>query len=329
MKELNNNMKNILVTGGRGFIGFNAIKLWKRLRPDLTIVNVDAETYADRFMIDEKNKWFEEHSIPSFVIDLGSDYALDLEAIESIVDTFSIDTICHFGAESHVDNSLNGPKIFFQSNIMGTVNLLEVARKKDIRFHMVSTDEVYGITYPTSNITVDSPMIPSSPYSSSKASADMIVQSYMKSFGLRATISRCSNNFGPWQMTEKLIPTILTKLERREKIPVYGDGKQCRQWIYVDDHNEAILDLMEGDSGKIANISSNHLGYMKNLDIISFFAENIYGKKLNDVVEFVEDRKAHDTSYFITHYRDLEYGSEHIYNMLQKTYEWYRDTCFK
>ena len=137
-------MNNILITGGRGFIGFNAIKLWKRLRPDLTIVNVDAETYADRFMIDEKNKWFDEHSIPSFVVDLGSDYAL--EAIESIVDTFSIDTICHFGAESHVDNSFTGPKIFFQSNIIGTVNLLEIARKRDIRFHMVSTDEVYGIT---------------------------------------------------------------------------------------------------------------------------------------------------------------------------------------
>jgi dTDP-glucose 4,6-dehydratase len=314
-------MKNILVTGGRGFIGFNAICLWKKSRLNLNFVNIDANTYADKFLENKKNKWLEENNIPSFTVDLGMDSSQ--EAVESIIDTFEIDTICHFGAESHVDNSLNGPIVFFKSNVLGTVNLIEVARKRDIRFHYVSTDEVYGITHPADGITIDSPMRPSSPYSSSKASADLIVQSYMKSFGLRATISRCSNNFGPMQMSEKMIPTILRKLANKEKIPVYGDGQQKRQWIYVDDHNKAILDIMEGEPGKICNVSSNEFGYMTNLDLVGIFAE-MYGRKTEDVVEFVEDRKAHDTSYFITNYSSLDYGKSHIREMMVKTCEWYR-----
>lgn len=318
-------MKNILVCGGRGFIGFNALNLWKKMRPDLSFVSIDADTYADRFMGDKKDKWLNENRIPSFTLDLRLDGAE--EALDSLVETFDIDTICIFSAESHVDNSLTGPKLFFQSNVMGTVNVLEVAMRRDLRVHYVSTDEVYGITYPTDEITVDSPFRPSSPYSSSKASADLIVQSYMKSFGLKATISRCSNNFGPWQMTEKLIPTILTKLENRERVPVYGDGKQCRQWIYVDNHNLAILDLMEGKPGVMANVSSNRLGYMTNIDVIQFFAE-MYGRKLPDVIEHVEDRKAHDTSYYITNYRTLDYGTEHIKEKLAETYNWYKRNVF-
>lgn len=318
-------MKNILVCGGRGFIGFNALNLWTRMHPTWSFVNVDANTYADRFMADNKDEWLNWAGIPSFTLDLGADNAE--EAIDSLVETFDIDTICIFSAESHVDNSLTGPKLFFESNVMGTVNVLDVARKRDLRVHYVSTDEVYGITYPTDETTVDSPFKPSSPYSSSKASADLIVQSYMKSFGLKATISRCSNNFGPWQMTEKLIPTILTKLENKEKIPVYGDGRQCRQWIHVNDHNLAILDLMEGKPGVIANVSSNRLGYMMNIDIIHFFAE-MYGRKLEDVIEHVEDRKAHDTSYYITNYRTLDYGTEHIKEKLAETYSWYKTNLF-
>lgn len=318
-------MKNVLVCGGRGFIGFNALNLWKKMRPDLSFVNVDADTYADKFMGDKKDAWLKENWIPSFTFDLRLEGAE--EALESLVETFDIDTICIFSAESHVDNSLTGPKLFFESNVMGTVNVLEVARKMGLRVHYVSTDEVYGITYPSDEITVDSPFRPSSPYSSSKASADLIVQSYMKSFGLKATISRCSNNFGPWQMTEKLIPTILTKLENRERVPVYGDEKQCRQWIYVDDHNLAILDLMEGKPGVIANVSSNRLGYMMNIDIIHFFAE-MYGRKLEDAIEHVEDRKAHDTSYYITNYRTLDYGTEHTKEKLVETYNWYKTNLF-
>lgn len=315
-------MKNVLVTGGRGFIGFNALMLWKKTRPNLNFVNVDAGTYADRFMILEKAKLLKENDIPSFMLNLG--YNRAQEGIESIIDTFGIDTICHFSAESHVDNSLNDPMPFFESNIIGTVNVIEVARKKNVRFHYVSTDEVYGITYPENEINCDSPMRPSSPYSSSKASADLIIQSYMKSFGLKATISRCSNNFGPWQMSEKMIPTILRKLEAKEKIPVYGDGKQFRQWIYVDDHNNAIMDIMEGEPGKIYNISSNKFGYIRNIDLVGIFAE-MYGRKVEDVVEFVEDRKAHDTSYYITNYAPIDYGEEHVKEMFVKTCNWYRE----
>lgn len=315
-------MKNMLVTGGRGFIGFNALVLWKKIRPNLNLVNIDANTYADKFLENAKNTWIETNHVPSFTLDLGTDSSQ--EAIESIIDTFEIDTICHFGAESHVDNSLSGPMVFFKSNVLGTVNLLEVARRKDIRFHYVSTDEVYGTTFPTDLTMENSAMRPSSPYSSSKASADLIVQSYMKSFGLRATISRCSNNFGPWQMSEKMIPTILGKLARKEKIPVYGNGQQKRQWIHVDDHNRAILDLIEGEPGRICNVSSNEFGYMTNLDLVGIFAE-MYGRKTEDVVNFVEDRKAHDTSYFIENYSQLDYGESHIREMMVKTCEWYRE----
>lgn len=316
-------MNNILVTGGRGFIGINALGLWKKSHPNLNFVNVDAETYADKFMVEKKNQQLEENDIPSFVLDLGSDDAI--ESLESIVETFKIDTVILFGAESHVDNSISGPKVFFHSNVMGAVNILEVARKYDLRVHYVSTDEVYGITYPTSNINENSLISPSSPYSSSKASADMICQSYFKTYGLKVTISRCSNNFGPFQASEKLIPTIIRKLEANEKIPVYGDGKQCRQWIYVDDHNDAIMDILEnGDIGKIYNISSNQFGYMTNLEIISIFA-GMYGRKTEDVIEHVKDRPGHDTSYFIPNYRALYYGETYIKDMFVKTCNWYRE----
>lgn len=315
-------MKNILITGGRGFIGFNALKLWKKSRPELNFFNIDAETYSDKFLIDEKNSWLNENNVPHFTLDLGS--SLAPEAIDSIIELFQIDTICHFGAESHVDSSLKSPVKFFNSNILGTINLLESIKGKDIRFHYVSTDEVYGTTFPTDNITEKSPFNPSSPYSSSKASADFIVQSYMKSFDIKASITRSSNNFGPYQSPEKFIPTILKKLGKGEKIPVYGDGQQFRQWIPVDDNNLAILDVMEKEPGSICNVSSNNLGYMKNIDVIRIFSE-MYGKTVDESVEFVEDRRAHDISYYILNYKTPEYGETHIKDMFVKTYEWYRE----
>lgn len=317
-------MKNILVTGGRGFIGFNALTSWSASHVGHSFVNVDAETYADKFLIDEKNRWLDENNIPRFVLDLGSDEAI--ESLGSIVETFDVDTMVLFGAESHVDNSIAGPKVFFGSNVIGAVNALEVARKHNLRVHYVSTDEVYGITYPNDETgdPLVSPIIPSSPYSSSKASADLVCRSYFKTYGLNVTVSRCSNNFGPWQAPEKLIPTILGKLESKEKIPVYGDGMQCRQWIYVDDHNEAIMDILQnGEPGGVYNISSNKFGYMRNIDIISIFAE-MYGRKLEDVIEHVKDRPGHDTSYFIRNYRNLDYCETHIRDMLVKTCDWYR-----
>jgi dTDP-glucose 4,6-dehydratase len=197
----------------------------------------------------------------------------------------------------------------------------------NIRYHQVSTDEVYGdlpLDRPDLFFTEETPLKTSSPYSASKAGADLLVHAYHRTFGLPATISRCSNNFGPMQMSEKMIPTILRKLANKEKIPVYGDGQQKRQWIYVDDHNKAILDIMEREPGKICNVSSNEFGYMTNLDLVGIFAE-MYGRKTEDVVEFVEDRKAHDTSYFITNYSSLDYGKSHIKEMMVKTCEWYRE----
>lgn len=315
-------MKSIIVTGGRGFIGFNAIRLWKKIRPDLEIVCVDANTYADRFLQDEKDYWLDSNGIPRFVIDLGKDDGF--EALDSISETFGTDAIVHFGAESHVDNSIATPKVFFDSNVTGTVNVLNVCRKRGIRLHFVSTDEVYGVTYPNSVIGVDSPFRPSSPYSASKCAADLAVQSYMKTYGIKATISRCSNNFGPWQMTEKLIPTIVKRISFGLKVPVYGDGSQCRQWIPVDDHNRAILDMLEGSHGRICNVSSNMFGYRKNLDIIRYIAEEM-GKRLEDVVEHVTDRPAHDVSYYIPNYENLNYGNDHIDEELSKTVHWYME----
>ena len=314
-------MKNILVTGGRGFIGFNAIRLWKSIRPDLTFVNLDAGTYADQYKILEKNMALDNWNVPHFVLDLSSDKAP--ESISSIVQTFDIDTMVLFAAESHVDNSINSPCTFFQSNIIGCINCLEIARKFNLRVHYVSTDEVYGITTPDDYIDECSPLKPSSPYSSSKASADLICQSYWKTYGLNVTISRCCNNFGEFQAEEKFIPTVLRKLKAGEKIPVYGDGKQYRQWIYVDDHNSAILDILEnGIPGKIYNVSSNKIGYMQNLDVISFFAEE-YGKNPNSVIEFVKDRPGHDTSYFISNYKNIEYTKEYLKSCLLKTLKFY------
>ena len=316
-------MKNILVTGGRGFIGFNAINLWRKLYPDYQFVEIDNDTYADRFLEDEKNKFLDDNDVPRFVLDLGADDAV--RSLIDMIETFQIDTIIHFGCESHVDNSLTGPEVFFNSNVMGTVHILEAVRKTGVKLLQVSTDEVYGISYPETEIIPESILDPSSPYSSSKASADLITLSYAKSFGIDATITRCCNNFGFWQHSEKLIPTIIRKLEHKEMIPVYGDGKQYRQWIHVDDHNRAIMDVLHNKpTGNVVHFSSNRFGYMRNIDLISIFAD-IYGRKLDDIVEYVKDRPAHDTSYYLTHYTSLDYSESHIRDMLAKTCDSYRN----
>lgn len=315
-------MKNILITGGLGFIGFNAIKLWKNEHPEFNYFIVDIETYAANFKINEKRQWLKDNNVGCFKCDI-----IDEFAVEAIVKQYQIDTIVNFAAESHVDNSINGPDVFFQTNVIGTVKLLNIAKKNDIRFHQIGTDEVYGETSPRSwkkiSNAEDKQLIPSSPYSSSKASADMIALSYFKTFGTRITISRCTNNFGPYQHPEKLIGTTISKALRNEKIPVYGEGNQKRHWIHVDEHNRSIMKiLLDGELGKIYNIAPNKKNWITNIELIKFILKTL--KKPDTLIEHVTDRLGHDTTYFL-YGTDFCYSDKKWKDDMKLTIKWYKE----
>lgn len=312
-------MKNILITGIRGFIGFNAIQLWKKIFPNYKYVGLDANTYADKFMMNVKNQWLDDNCIPYYVVDLAD--SSSHKKLVNIVKTHNIDTVVNFAAESHVDRSITNPNVFFESNILGTVNLLNLAKDYNLRYHQVSTDEVYGITYPEDECDEEYHIDPSSPYSSSKASADLIVMSYVKTFKINATISRCSNNFGPWQMTEKLIPTVISNARVDKSIPVYGKGNQRRHWIYVDDHNASIMDILQiGKRGEIYNIAPTSHNYISNMSIIKRILK-IMGKPTS-LIEHVTDRAAHDTSYFLCTNKKYRIDAKYEKN-LALTVSWY------
>lgn len=296
-------MKNILITGGLGFIGFNAIQLWKKEKPEYNYFIIDNETYAAQFLLDEKLDWLAKNNIPCFKCDICDEFS-----IEALIKQFSIDAIINFAAESHVDNSITGPDIFFQTNIIGTTKLLNLAKKHNLRYHQIGTDEVYGETTPDDWDYINDydfiqhpeykAIIPSSPYSSSKSSADMIALSYHRTFGTKVTVSRCTNNAGKYQHTEKLIGTVISKALNNEKIPVYGKGNQKRHWIHVDDHNRAIMQILESnDYGKIFNIGPCKENWITNIKLIKFILK--YLNKPVDLIEHVTDRLGHDTSYFL------------------------------
>ena len=219
-------MKNIIVTGGLGFIGYNFVLKCLQVDPFLNISIVDKETYAAQFLLNYK-KQFLKNIVKIYKYDIN-----DYQNVEKIIQQNKIDTIVNFAAQSHVDNSISSPVEFIQANINGTFVLLELARKYNLRFHQVSTDEVYGSVDPWKDIVTEQfKYNPSSPYSSSKASADLLVLAYFKTFGVKATISRCTNNYGEWQHPEKLIPKTITNAINNIKIPIYGDGKQVRNWL--------------------------------------------------------------------------------------------------
>lgn len=338
-------MRRILVTGARGFIGFNAIQHWINQDPSLTIVAVDANTYADKFLLEEKEIWEDttnktlgREAIKHYILDLSSSQAKN--AVKMWCEQFNIDTIIDFHAESHVDNSISNPTIFFNSNIIGTANLLEVARDLKLRFHYVSTDEVVG---PISPEEVESKMKiadedaqydPSSPYSASKAGAEMAVKCYAKTFGLKATISRCTNNFGPWQFTEKLIPLSIKKIVNSEKIPVYGNGLQRRFWIHVDQHVDAIKAIIENGipDGRIYNIAPKVENLKTNMQILKIISNEL-GKSLDECINHVEDRLAHDNCYWLESKRMLQetrWTDAGDFNVdMKTTIEWYRKVLSK
>jgi len=276
----------LLVTGGLGFIGSNFINYWLSHHPDDQIVNIDKMTYA---------------SNPSYINDPGKgNYVfvkadiIDREKIERLIP--DADAIVNFAAESHVDNSIASPEQFLLSNYMGVFNLLELVRRHDIRFHQVSTDEVYGSLPLNSSGSFDehSPYNPRNPYSATKAAADFLVRSYTNTYGIRATISNCSNNFGPNQHPEKLIPKTIMNAISGKRIPIYGNGLQIRDWIYVEDHCSAIdLILKKGKIGETYLVSSRN--ERRNIDVVRDILKIL--KSSEELIEFVKDRPGHDVRY--------------------------------
>ena len=282
----NNIMAKILITGGCGFIGSNFIRYYLKRHDDVEIVNFDKLTYAGK----KKNlSDVEDDRRYSFV---KGDVAV-MGQVKEVME--GIDSVVHFAAESHVDRSIIDPGIFIQTNITGTYNLLECARENGVRklIH-ISTDEVYGSLGAEGSFTENSPLSPNSPYSASKASSDLLVRSYCNTFGLPAVICRCSNNYGPYQFTEKLIPLTITNAMNDKLLPVYGDGLQSRDWIYVEDQCRALdAVLMSGRNGEIYNIGGNC--EWANIDVVKLILDIL--NKPHSLIEHVKDRLGHDRRY--------------------------------
>ena len=330
--------EKILVTGGAGFIGSNFVPYFLEAHPDLTIVNLDKMTYA----ADERNLT-EVREKPNYIFIKGD--ITDKDLVEKIFTEHDIRGVIHFAAESHVDNSISGPEIFVKTNVLGTFTLLETARRhcldapgqvkkgyEKCRFHHISTDEVYGTLGETGLFTETTPYAPNSPYSASKASSDLLVRAYYHTYGMNVTTSNCSNNYGPKQHGEKLIPTIIRKCLNGENIPIYGDGKNIRDWLYVLDHCKAIdLVYHKGRAGETYNIGGrNERNNLQIVDAICAILDREVPRKegrYRDLVTFVKDRAGHDRRYAIDATKlETELGwkaDENFDTGIVKTVEWY------
>ena len=286
-------MKKMLITGGAGFIGSNFIHYILSKYNDYQVINLDKLTYAANL---ENLKDIEDNKNYKFI---HGDIA-DKEFIFKLFEDKKFDIVINFAAESHVDNSILNPQIFTITNILGTQVLLDACRKYNIkRFHQISTDEVYGeLPLEDKNIlfTEKTPLNPSSPYSASKASADMLVKSYYRTYSLPITISRCSNNYGPYQHLEKLIPLMISKAINNDNLPVYGNGLNVRDWLHVYDHCTAIdLIIHEGKIGEIYNIGGNN--EKSNIDVVKIILKEL--GKSEKLIKYVNDRPGHDLRYAI------------------------------
>lgn len=325
-------MKNILVTGGCGFIGSNFIR-YLLDESDFTgrIVNADKLTYAGN----PENLSGIAEKFPKRYEFVKADIC-DPDAMSEIFETYSIDAICHFAAESHVDRSIAEPDAFIKTNITGTFNLLEMARRyKDhiMLFHHVSTDEVYGTLGADGFFTEDTPYSPSSPYSASKAASDHLVRAYHKTYSIPVTLSNCSNNYGPYQFPEKLIPLMILNALEEEPLPVYGDGRNIRDWLYVKDHCKAVWTIMkEGRRGETYNIGGRCEMY--NIDVVRMICDLLGqikpgGKSGRHLITFVKDRPGHDLRYAIDFSKlEEELGwtpAESFETGMKKTIQWYLD----
>ena len=313
----------ILVTGGAGFIGGNFVHHMVNKYPDYEIVNLDLLTYAGNL---ETLKPVEDKPNYKFV---KGDIA-DREFIMDLFEKEKFDIVVNFAAESHVDRSIENPSIFVRTNVEGTVVLLDAAKKYGVkRYHQVSTDEVYGdlpLDRPDLFFTETTPLHTSSPYSSSKASADLFVLAYHRTFGLPVTISRCSNNYGPYHFPEKLIPLMISRALADEELPVYGKGENVRDWLYVEDHCKAIdLIIHNGRVGEVYNIGGHN--EMKNIDIVKIICKEL--GKPESLITYVSDRKGHDMRYAIDPtkiHNELGWLPETKFaDGIKKTIQWYLD----
>ena len=325
-------IKNLLVTGGCGFIGSNFIH-YLLAREDFhgRIINVDALTYAGN----PDNLKGVAAADPGRYVFIRADIC-DLETMKKIFNDYEIDAVSHFAAESHVDRSIKRPDSFIFSNIVGTFNLLEIARSRGDSFrifHHISTDEVYGSLGPTGLFTEETPYRPNSPYSASKAASDHLVRAYHETFGLPTTLSNCSNNYGPYQFPEKLIPLMVLNALEEKPLPIYGDGKNVRDWLYVTDHCDAIWTIMNrGRRGETYNVGG--ASEMENiaivgmiLDILDEIRPRDNGRSRRDLITYVKDRPGHDRRYAIDFSKlQQQLGwqpQESFASGLRKTVSWY------
>lgn len=338
-------MKKMLVTGGAGFIGANFCHYWMQHYPNDQLIVLDALTYAShrKHLAD-----LEARGLAFVHGDIG-----DQLVVEELFEKYQVDTVVHFAAESHVDRSITGPDAFIQTNVMGTHTLLKVAKKYwldrgmvDHKFHHVSTDEVYGsLTETAPAFNEQTPYAPNSPYSASKAASDHLVRAYHHTYGLKVTTSNCSNNYGPYQDTEKLIPLIIKNILNGKSLPIYGDGKNIRDWLYVEDHCRAIdLILQRGQVGEVYNVGGEN--EWRNIDIVNLICELLDEKLLKDIellkqfpltpcangstakslITFVTDRLGHDRRYAIDPskcHAELDYRPlESFETGIRKTIDW-------
>ncbi|MDP6625076.1 MAG: dTDP-glucose 4,6-dehydratase [Nitrospinota bacterium] len=325
-------MKTLMVTGGCGFIGANFIRYLFEESDFLgRIINVDKLTYAGNpeNLSDVQSQFsnryvFEKKDICNF------------KGMEEIFRKYPIDSVCHFAAESHVDRSIIRPDTFIQTNIIGTFNLLELARAHQDRlilFHHISTDEVFGSLGEEGFFTEETPYKPNSPYSASKAASDHLVRAYSKTYNLPVTISNCSNNYGPYQFPEKMIPLMILNAIERKPLPVYGDGQNVRDWLFVKDHCKALWKIMKnGRRGETYNIGGN--SEIKNIDLVEQIC-NTLDKTMDknphqstkELITFVKDRPGHDLRYAIDFSKtknELDWGPEESFESgIKKTIQWY------
>ena len=320
----------ILITGGAGFIGSHLLHLMVQKYPDYEFVNLDKLTYAGNLA-----NLKEIENAPNYTFERGD--ITDADFVNELFDRYQFDSVIHLAAESHVDRSISDPMAFIMTNIVGTVNLLNAARNswgdfKNKRFYHVSTDEVYGTLGETGFFTEDTSYDPRSPYSASKASSDHLVRAYHHTYGMPIVVSNCSNNYGPYQFPEKLLPLMINNIKHGKTLPVYGDGKYTRDWLWVGDHAEAIDKIFhEGKDGETYNIGGNN--EWKNIDLVNSLCDvmdEMLGKTAGtsrQLITFVKDRPGHDRRYAIdaTKLKE-ELGWEPTIQAeegLRKTAEWY------
>lgn len=283
-------MRTLFVTGGMGFIGSNFVRYWLQRHPKDRIVNYDLLTYAG-----QPANMADAAGLPNYRFVQGD--VSDANAVRRVLDEEAVDTVVHFAAESHVDRSIADPQAFVRTNVLGTGCLLEEARRAGVsRFVHISTDEVYGALGEEGVFTETTPLAPNSPYAASKAGSDLLARAYFETYGFPVIITRCSNNYGPYQYPEKLIPTIITRAMRDEPVPVYGDGLYVRDWLYVEDHCAAIDRVVhQGIPGEVYNIGGR--SERTNLDIVRTILAEL--GKPESLIRFVPDRLGHDRRYAI------------------------------